>query len=158
MTTKNENEALQRLEIFIGEWRVGLGSSMPSQDDGGVRSVFEWTLDGQFLLQRTEIPDPRFPGSLAIVGSDAEAKRYVQHYFDSRGIARIYAMDFRDGVWTLLREKPDFSPLDFKQRFSGTFSPDGTAIFGTWEMDRGSGWSNDFDLTYARVSETDQPK
>jgi hypothetical protein len=153
MTTRSrENEALKRLQIFIGEWRVGLEGSTPTQENGGVRSVFEWTLDGQFLLQRTEIPDPRFPNSLAIVGFDAATNRYTQHYFDSRGIARLYVMDFREGVWSLLRDKPDFTPLDFKQRFTGSFSRDGSAIFGTWEMDKGSGWTKDFDLTYARVS------
>jgi hypothetical protein len=145
------DEALRRLDIFIGEWRVGLGSSIPT-GDGGARSVFEWTLDRQFLVQRTEIPDPHVPNALAIIGYVAETDAYRQHYFDSRGVNRLYAMDFRDGVWSLLREKADFTPLDFKQRFTGEISGDGNAIFGTWEIDRGSGWTKDFHLTYARVS------
>jgi hypothetical protein len=39
----------------------------------------------------------------------------------------VYAMDLSDGVWTLLREPPypDFSLLDFSQRFTGTFSSGG---------------------------------
>ena len=76
---------------------------------------------------------------------------YTQHYFDSRGVARVYAMTFSDGVWTLLREAPDFTPLDFSQRFSGRFSADRTTIAGTWEVRTdGSSWEHDFDLTYTR--------
>ena len=49
------------------------------------------------------------------------------------GVARLYAMTLDAGTWTLLRESPDFSPLDFAQRFTGTFSDDGDTIRGTWE-------------------------
>jgi hypothetical protein len=31
-------------------------------------------------------------------------------------------MSLEDGVWKLWRDPPDFSPLDFAQRFTGTFS------------------------------------
>src|SRR5918993_347618 len=49
-------------------------------------------------------------------------------------------------------EAPDFSPLDFAQRFTGTFSDDGTTIAGRWEIAHdGSTWEHDFDLTYVRV-------
>jgi hypothetical protein len=152
MITKATREtALERLDVFVGEWRLGLGHSVPAAD-GGARSVFEWALDGQFLLQRTEIPDPNAPNSLCIVAYDPGRDAYTQHYFDSRGVVRLYAMTFRDGVWTLLRESPDFSPLDFSQRFIGRFSADGNSMFGTWETGDGSNWTKDFDLTYARVT------
>ena len=44
---------------------------------------------------------------------------------------RLYAMTFRDGIWTLVRSSPDFTPLDFSQRFTGRFSADGNTISGT---------------------------
>jgi hypothetical protein len=47
---------------------------------------------------------------------------------DSRGLVRLYAMSLADGVWTLTRESPDFTPLAFRQRFTGTFSDDGNVI------------------------------
>jgi hypothetical protein len=143
--------ALKRLEVFIGEWRLGLGHAIPPPDDGGARAVFEWALDRQFLVQRTEISDPHSPNSLCIVAYEPSTDAYAQHYFDSRGIVRLYAMTFRDGTWTLLRESPDFTPLDFSQRFTGRFSADGNTIFGTWETGDSSSWKKDFDLTYARV-------
>ncbi len=42
-------------------------------------------------------------------------------------------MTFTDGVWTLLRSSPDFSPLDFSQRYTGTLSDNGDTIHGAWE-------------------------
>ena len=59
---------------------------------------------------------------------------------------------FGDGVWTLTRESPDFTPLDFRQRFTGTFSDDGNTISGAWQTGRDSGeWEHDFDLSYYRA-------
>ena len=67
-------------------------------------------------------------------------------------MVRLYAMTFVDGVWTLTRESPDFSPLDFQQRFTSTFSQDENIISGTWEKRfNGAGWEHDFDLTYRRA-------
>jgi len=114
--------------------------------------MFEWAFDRHFLLQRTEIPIPEAPDSLAIVSADLETGAYTQHYYDSRGVVRLYAMTFADGVWTLARESPDFSPLDFQQRFTGTFGQDGNTISGAWQTRlNGAGWEHDFDLTYRRA-------
>jgi hypothetical protein len=61
-------------------------------------------------------------------------------------------MTLADGVWTLTRESPDFTPLEFRQRFTGTFSQDGNTITGAWEIGRdGGGWAHDFALTYRRT-------
>ena len=58
-------------------------------------------------------------------------------------------MTFRDGVWMLLREAPDLPPLDFSQRFSGTFNDDPNAIVGRRESRSEAGnWAHDFDLDY----------
>jgi hypothetical protein len=61
-------------------------------------------------------------------------------------------MSLEDGIWTLRRETPDFSPLDFAQRYTGTFSDDGATIVGGWQIAHdGSTWEHDFDLTYVRA-------
>ena len=53
---------------------------------------------------------------------------------------------------TLLRKSPDFSPLDFSQRFKGRFSRDRSVITGTWETSAdGKGWKRDFDLIYRKA-------
>ena len=152
-------EALARLGVFVGEWimeaRFPGGQPTPSDAEGDgprARSRFEWGLNEQFLFQRTPAPVPEAPSSLTIVSVDPETGAYTQHYYDSRGTARLYAMTLADGVWTLIRETPDFSPLDFGQRFIGTFSPDGNTITGAWEKRcSGSDWVHDFALTYRRT-------
>jgi len=154
----NRADTLARLDIFVGEWvleaRFPGDLPAPSNATGEGprgRSWFEWALDRQFLLQRTEIPIPEAPDSLAVVSADLETRAYTQHYYDSRGVARLYAMSLAAGVWTLTRESPDFTRLDFSQRFTGTFSADGNTISGNWEKRAGGDWEHDFALTYRRA-------
>ncbi|WP_037683522.1 hypothetical protein [Streptomyces cellulosae] len=144
-------EALKRLDVLVGEWVVE--PHFPGLAAPAGRSVFEWALDGRFLVQRSEIPVPEAPDSTAVVATDPQTGAYTQHYFDSRGVVRLYAMTFADGVWRLLRETPDFSPLAFRQRFTGLVADDGDTIQGTWETSPADGpaaWERDFTLTYRR--------
>jgi hypothetical protein len=143
---------MERLEPLVGEWSLeAIFPQAPPSDVRG-RVTFEWTLDRQFLVQRSEIPHPTAPDGLAIIAPAADGEGYTQHYFDSRGVVRLYAMTFGDGVWTLERHTPDFSPLDFWQRFSGTFGDEGKSIRGAWEICHdGSTWDHDFELVYRRV-------
>jgi hypothetical protein len=138
--------ALERLSPLVGEWTVeGSHSFYPSLELGG-RAAFEWLEGGGFLIQRSTIEHPEFPNAVSIIGRDAEADGYSMHYFDSRGVHRIYAMSLSDGVWKLWR---DGHP--FPQRFTGTFSDDGNTIAGRWEKaDESSNWETDFDLTYRK--------
>jgi hypothetical protein len=120
------------------------------------RTEFEWMTGGQFLVQRWEVSHPDAPDGIAIIGLDPQGEayleEYLQHYFDSRGVARVYAMSFAEGVWKLVRDSPDFSPFEFSQRFAGTFSDDGNAIQGRWEISHDhSSWEHDFDLVYKKV-------
>jgi hypothetical protein len=149
----DRSAVLERLVPFLGEWSVE--ASFPGGGPTGAsgRVVFEWALGGQFLLERVEIAHPDAPDGLCVIGVDSDGDSYTQHYFDSRGIARLYAMTLRDGVWTLTREAPDFTPLDFSQRFTGTFAADGATIDGRWETARdGAGFELDFELRYTRLS------
>jgi hypothetical protein len=152
---QTQEPALKRLSPLVGEWAVETSLAPP----GSVRArtVFEWVLGGQFLLQRTEIDHPDAPDGLCIIAADPASDGFTQHYFDSRGVVRIYAMTFADGVWVLRRESPDFTPLAFAQRFVGELDDDGVTIKGRWETrpPDGSTWEHDFDLTYIRVGHRD---
>ena len=147
------DDALQRLEPFLGTWTLeALLPGVPSGDVGGHVS-FEWLPGGGFLVERWEVPVPAAPDGLAVIGFHADRGGYLQHYFDSRGVARVYDMGFEEGVWTLSRSQADFSPLDFHQRWTGRFGDDGRSISGRWEASRDGGgtWEHDFDLRYERV-------
>jgi hypothetical protein len=148
----NSGAPLEALEPLVGEWSmVPTFEGMPPAD-AGAPVIFEWLSGGRFLIERWEVPVPEAPDGIAIIGPDPEHEgKYLQHYFDSRGVARVYKMSLEDGVWKLWRDEPDFSPLDFAQRFTGTFGADGKTIAGAWEICHdGKTWEHDFDLTYTK--------
>ena len=141
--------AIEELEPFLGEWKVEAG--FPGADEVDASCTFEWILDGAFLLQRTTVDYAPAPDSHSILSANADGGGFTQHYFDSRGVVRVYAMTFEDGRWTLLRDKPDFTPLDFSQRYIGELGGDGARIDGRWEAkEPGQDWRLDFTLNYVR--------
>ena len=165
MSEQDAPHPVERLEAFVGEWAMravfprppGGGEAddaAPSggEADDGARTLFEWLPDRRFLVQRWAVPHPAAPDGIAIIGFDDPTGAYVQHYFDSRGVARLYEMTFADGVWTLSRTAADFSPLNFSQRYTGVFSEDRREIRGRWEIaTEGSDWKLDFELSYTKL-------
>ena len=149
-TLFRSNPALDQLAPFIGEWNIEITSMSFHEDPSAVvrgHSSFDWLEGGAFLIQHSEIANPDFPRSTAVVGPDDAAEIYRMLYYDSRGVSRIYRMTFNSGIWTIWREFPGFS-----QRFHGTFSEDGRIITAYWEKSGdGSNWERDFDLTYTKV-------
>jgi hypothetical protein len=129
---------LSDLEPLAGEWRLEpLGGSVS----------FAWLGDGAFLVQRWSSDLPEYPDGIAVFGEDAEGGGLVQHYFDSRGVARRYGTSLEDGVWRLWRDDPDFA-----QRFAGELGDGGATIAGAWEIRHPGGeWEPDFDLRFVRV-------
>jgi hypothetical protein len=143
---------LAALEPLVGTWQmVATFEGMPPTE-GDAPCTFEWMTGGQFLLQRWSAPDPA-PSGLAIIGADpVRAGGFLQHYFDSRGVARVYRLSLRDGILELTRDEADFSPLDFAQRYTGSFSLDGRVIQGQWEIRHpGKEWERDFGFDYHRI-------
>lgn len=151
MAQRDPSAVILRLGPLIGEWSVKPDFPGGPPIEGEGRTSFEWMPGEQFVIQRWEAPDPA-PSGIAVIWFDSGRGTLVQHYFDSRGVARLYEMSLEDGVWELRRHEADFSPLDFHQRFSGRLSEDGGTISGSWEIsDDGSNWEHDFDLIYARL-------
>jgi len=139
--------ALGLLDALVGEWT----QEVTGHGDPVGTMTFEWALDGRYLLQRSTLPAP-FPESLSIIEYDEPAGEFRQHYFDSRGVSRIYRMSLAGSSWTLLRAEPDFSDLAFSQRYVGEISDDGRAVDGRWERsdDGGQTWELDFELRLER--------
>ena len=114
---------------------------------GRGRTTFEW-LEGRFFLtQRFANEHPAAPSGITIIGVAADPEIFEQHYYDSRGVARLYQMSLEAGVWKLWREAPGFW-----QRYTGQISEDGATIKGAWEASAdGREWRHDFGLTYIKV-------
>jgi hypothetical protein len=138
---------IEALGEFVGEWDLEVG--LPGVDGLRGRVVFE--VLGEAMVQRIFVPVPEAPDSLSVIVADRDGG-YVQHYFDSRGVARLYEMTFDGTTWILERNKADFSPLDFYQRYVGVFSDDRDSIDGEWQTsDDGVEWRRDFALGYRRA-------
>ena len=141
------------LERFVGSWDVEF--QLPGVPPVPGRTTFEWLLDRRFLVQRASADHPDAPVGHMIISADHRRDDgYLQHYFDSRGVVRLYEMDVDGAEWTLTRLTADFSPLDFAQRWISRFSDDGDTITGRWETSPdGREWALDFELTYRRAGE-----
>jgi hypothetical protein len=146
--------ALDRLDVLIGRWEMEatfkaryFGAGSPAITDRGGRTTFEW-LEGKFFLaQRFVNENPAAPSGIAIIGLAEDPGTFSQHYYDSRGVARVYRVSLDGGVWKIWREAPGFW-----QRYTGAISDDGTTITGAWEgSPDGREWKHDFGLSYIKT-------
>jgi hypothetical protein len=146
MEQPDSNPALDRLDALVGDWSLEAGPPGGPAWTGKARVSFEWLEGERFLIQRWSVDLPEAPDGIAIIGPGEEPDTFRQHYFDSRGVERVYEMTLADGVWKLWRDSPEFP-----QRFEGRFSGDGETIEGRWEKaEDGSTWEIDFDFTYRK--------
>ena len=144
-------DPLKDLGAFVGEWNVAGAMTLDEPMEISGWTGFEWLAGGGFLVQRSTTEREEFPNTLAVFGPADGGEGYLMHYFDSRGVSRIYKMSLDGRSWTLDRE-PSGPRSDFWQRWIGEFSEDGTTIQGRWETsDDGSAWELDFHLTYTRI-------
>ncbi|GAA5156106.1 MULTISPECIES: hypothetical protein [Amycolatopsis] len=140
------DDQLRHLNALVGEWETdGAHPLLPGEDIRG-RATFEW-LDGErFLIQRAHYDHPAIPDAVAVIG--VTDGRLAMHYFDSRGVHRVYEVSAGPGKWEFRREDPDLA-----QQFTGTFSDDGTTLTTRGRMSRnGEDWEDDLTLTYRRTA------
>lgn len=87
---------------------------------------------------------PDFPDAISIIGfterdhidSDTvptatDTSQLRMHYFNSRGVFRVYEVSIDDASWRLWRDAPGFS-----QRFTGQLADRGNTIAGRWQLCR----------------------
>ena len=109
-----------------------------------------WLEGGGFLIQRATVDRPEFPNGVMVIGATGPDGALQQHYFDSRGVHRLYEMTLEDGVWTLWRDGPDW-----RSGSSGEFSEDWNTISGPPRARRIArrAAAHDFDITLAAFSD-----
>jgi len=136
---------LELLHALTGSWTTeGSHPLLPGAEIRG-EATFEW-LDGEkFLIGRTRYDHPQIPDAVTVTGVTDD--QLSMHYFDSRGVHRIYSVRMTPETWEFWRDDPGF-----RQRFTGTFSADGTTITGRGQLSRdGTSWDEDLALTYRRT-------
>ncbi|HET9519911.1 MAG TPA: hypothetical protein VFO73_02575 [Candidatus Limnocylindrales bacterium] len=141
MTQPAERELLNRL---VGAWASeATHPASPGLVVAG-SATGEWLEGERFFLLRTQSDHPDFPDALSVLGEMDEG--LASHYFDSRGVHRVYRLGVDGGVWRLWRDEPGFN-----QRFTGTFEDSGDRIVGVWEFSPdGSDWQPDLRITFVR--------
>jgi hypothetical protein len=142
---------LDELEPFIGEWTVeGRHVAFPGVTIRG-HSLFEWWGDRVYVLHHSGFDHPDFPDSLSVIGATRPDGGLALHWFDTRGVQRLFDMTFARGVWTISRKASE--PKDFDQDMSATFSADGNTIMSQSRL-REPGAHDmkpDFAVTYTRA-------
>jgi hypothetical protein len=143
---------------LVGTWTTeATHPAMPGVVVHGTVSV-EWLEGGRFLIHRSRTNHPQFPDSISMIGamnrdrddgSDAAAapsQSLQVHYFDSRGVFRVYETSLSGDTWFWSRNAPGFS-----QRFNGRFTDGGDTIAGRWEVcEDDEHWVDDLVITYRR--------
>jgi len=143
---------LDDLRPLIGAWSLeGRHVALPDTVVRG-HALFEWWGDRTFLIQRQTIDHPDFPDSIAVMGATRPDGGLAQHYFDSRGVYRLFDMTYERGVWTL--ERKAAGPGDFDQRMRSALSADGNSIL--FEADRTEPGAHEFEhdlsMTFTRLT------
>lgn len=153
---------LEPLNRLVGRWTTE--ASHPAMPGVVVHGtvIVEWLEGERFLLHRANSDHPDFPDSISIIGmtgrdrvdpsqgavtpaaGDSELR---MHYYDSRGVFRVYVVSIDDTSWQIWRDAPGFS-----QRFTGAVVDGGDTIVGRWQLNRDDHhWENDLEITYRRV-------
>src|SRR5262245_34947583 len=117
---------------LVGNWTTqATHPYLPGADIAG-SATFEW-LDGErFVVFRAHYDHPDIPDSVAVIG---DIDGFHMHYFDSRGVYRVYELTIVDNGWVIAmgREAPKSSfasPDSFSQRIAYSFEDAGRTISG----------------------------
>jgi hypothetical protein len=146
---------MQAFDPLLGTWR-GEGEF----PDPPLRMTVDATIErlGEFIVFRSAGEPAELPDSISIIGGADEREPQPMHYFDSRGVKRLFLTTVEDSTWRIWRAPgEDWNGPDgpgFNQRFIGEISADGRTIEARWE--RGTGpdgdaWELDFPMTYVRM-------
>jgi hypothetical protein len=158
MTSTPTLKALNRL---VGTWTTeATHPALPGVVVHGTATT-EWLEGERFLIHRARSDHPDFPVLISIIGYTEQDRvgagestgsqkpvdaPLTMHYFDSRGVSRVYEVSIDDDAWRIWRNASGFS-----QRFTGTFADGGDTIDGRWQLREDDvNWNDDVEITYRR--------
>ena len=151
---------MRSLARLVGTWTTeATHPALPGVVVHG-SAVFEWLEGDRFLIQRARTDHPDFPDSISIIGftdidrvsSRADRDRrdsgrsLSMHYYDSRGVFRVYDVSIDAEAFRYSMDVPGFS-----QRFTGEFVDGGETIVGHSQLcEDDVHWNDDLQITYRR--------
>ena len=147
---------MKQFEPLIGKWRVE--GEIPIEPPVKIAGESKFERLGKFIVFSSVGEHSEVPDSISIIGGAPDTEPQPMHYFDSRGVKRLFMTTLEARTWKIWRASgEDWNGRDgpgFNQRFIGELSADGKKIAGTWERgmgDAGDNWEVDFPITYLRT-------
>jgi len=138
------NPELAALDPLVGEWTSKATHPMFPATVVSGRMTYEWLEGERFLIQRSSADHPDFPDSISVIGFASD--ELAAHYFDSRGVFRIYRVAMAGDTLRIWRDAPGFS-----QRLEAKLSDDGATLAGVWQLSRDDEtWDDDLSITFTR--------
>lgn len=154
---------LAELDRLVGTWATeATHPALPGVVVHGT-AVGAWLAGGRFLTLRACTDHPDFPDSLSVIGDmghdrvdgagapagagpAARTSALRMHYFDARGVFRLYEVRVDDASWQWWRDAAGFS-----QRFTGRSADGGETIVGRSQLCTDHvHWADDLAITYRR--------
>jgi hypothetical protein len=148
---------MKSFEPLIGKWHgegeMAVEPPMKISVDSKIERL------GEFIVMTSVGKPAEVPDTISIIGGAPDGEPQPMHYFDSRGVKRLFMTILEGSTWKIWRAPgEDWNGPDgpgFNQRFIGEISADGKKIAGRWERgtgDAGDKWEIDFPLNYVKVS------
>jgi hypothetical protein len=141
---------LERLgRRLVGAWTTeATHPAVPGTIVSGNADV-QWLEGERFLIFRAHNDHPDFPDSISILG-DTDGLRW--HYFDSRGVHRIYDFRVTDDTWEIWRDAAGDYAQAFSQRLTVTFEDRDDTMEGRSKISYDDEtWQDDLQITYRRT-------
>ena len=146
---------MHEFDPLIGRWH-GEGE-MPIEPPIRISADVKIEPFGEFIVMRSVGEPAEMPDAISIIGGAPDGEPQPMHYFDDRGVKRLFMTAVDGSRWTIWRAPgEDWNGPDgpgFNQRFIGEISADGRTIEAQWERgmgDAGDHWEIDFPITYVR--------
>ena len=128
------------LDRLLGTWKFTMRHVAMEEPIAG-QQRYERVLEGAFLMLHSSYDHPDFPDAIAILAED------TCHYFDVRGVTRLFDLEIGDSGWTMIRRDADF----WQRSETRSLGPDAMEGTGENSFDGGATWQHDYSISYARA-------
>ena len=142
-----KNDALATLAPLIGEWEYTMYNSWFLESmDTEVKgyTTIEWLHDA-FIVFRSSDADKK-PSDVWVIGYSDPQEKYQMFYYDQRGVARIFNVDFNGEKMVFWREDKDFY-----QRMTLDIKKDSLHTVAEASDDKGKTWRKDLEMRFSRL-------
>lgn len=142
-----KNKALATLEPLIGEWKYTMYNCwfLESMDAEVKGTTTIERLHDAFIVIRSSNADKK-PDDVWVIGYSDPQEKYQMFYYDQRGVARIFNIDFDGKKMVFWREDKDFY-----QRMTLEINADSLHTIAEASDDKGKTWRKDLEMSHVKL-------